>query len=159
MKTHVDFLDPVALTTGNLPLDSLLDNSVYYPASGYDVDLIRLFNKILTEKGVRSFVYCDYESTEEKVISKAGLHMRGYHVLAHRAVDVSELLGPVLILDTSFLSEDARRQSDVTVSSAIGSSSKEIVHLLKVTVRRGSLSCTSALKVSRHMNLYIIQEE
>ena len=94
MKTHVDFLDPVALTTGNLPLDSLLDNSVYYPASGYDGDLIRLFNKILTEKGVNSFVYCDYESTEEKVISKAGLHMRGYHVLAHRAVDVSELLGP-----------------------------------------------------------------
>ena len=94
MKTHVDFLDPVALTTGNLPWDSLLDNSVYYPASGYDGDLIRLFNKILTEKGVNSFVYCDYESTEEKVISKAGLHMRGYHVLAHRAVDVSELLGP-----------------------------------------------------------------
>ena len=94
MKTNVDFLDPVALTTGNLPLDSLLDNSVYYPASGYDGDLIRLFNKILTEKGVNSFVYCDYESTEEKVISKAGLHMRGYHVLAHRAVDVSELLGP-----------------------------------------------------------------
>ena len=94
MKTHVDFLDPVALTTGNLPLDSLLDNSVYYPASGYDGDLIRLFNKILTEKGVNSFVYCDYESTEEKVISKAGLHMRGYHLLAHRAVDVSELLGP-----------------------------------------------------------------
>ena len=94
MKTHVDFLDPVALTTGNLPLDSLLDNSVYYPASGYDGDLIRLFNKILTEKRVNSFVYCDYESTEEKVISKAGLHMRGYHVLAHRAVDVSELLGP-----------------------------------------------------------------
>ena len=93
MKTHVDFLDPVALTTGNLPLDSLLDNSVYYPASGYDGDLIRLFNKILTEKGVRSFVYCDYKSTEEKVISKARLHMRGYHVLAHRAVDVSELLG------------------------------------------------------------------
>ena len=94
MKTHVDFLDPVALTTGNLPLDSLLDNSVYYPASGYDGDLIRLFNKILTEKGVRSFVYCDYESTEEKVISNARSHMRGYHILAHRSVDISELLGP-----------------------------------------------------------------
>ena len=94
MKTHVDILDPISLTSGMLPLDSLLDNSVYYPASGYDGDLIRLFNKILTEKRVNSFVYCDYESTEEKVISKAGLHMRGYHVLAHRAVDVSELLGP-----------------------------------------------------------------
>ena len=63
MKTHVDFLDPISLTSGKLPLDSLLDNSVYYPASGYDVDLIRLFNKILTEKGVNSFVYCDYKST------------------------------------------------------------------------------------------------
>ena len=51
MKTHVDFLDPISLTSGKLPLDSLLDNSVYYPASGYDGDLIRLFNKILTEKG------------------------------------------------------------------------------------------------------------
>ena len=58
MMTHVNFLDPVVLTSENLPLDSLLHNSVYYPASGYDGDMIRLFNKILKDKGVRSFVYC-----------------------------------------------------------------------------------------------------
>ena len=29
MKTHVDFLDPISLTSGKLPLDSLLNNSVY----------------------------------------------------------------------------------------------------------------------------------
>ena len=42
MMTHVNFLDPVVLTSENLPLDSLLHNSVYYPASGYDGDMIRL---------------------------------------------------------------------------------------------------------------------
>jgi hypothetical protein len=56
------------------------------------------------------------------------------------------------------LSEDARRQSDVTVSSVIGSSSKEIVRLLKVTVLRDSLLCIYALKVSLHMNCCIVQE-
>ena len=94
MMTHVNFLDPVVLTSENLPLDSLLHNSVYCPASGYDGDMIRLFNKILKDKGVRSFVYCDYNSSEDKVVSLAKEHMRGYRVLAHRAVSPDEFSTP-----------------------------------------------------------------
>ena len=93
MNAHVDFLDPVVLITGNLPLDSLLENSAYYPACRYDGDLIRLFNKILRDKGIRSFIYCDYGANEDLVEREAKQNMRGYHVLAHRSVDISELTG------------------------------------------------------------------
>ena len=107
MMTHVNFLDPVVLTSENLPLDSLLHNSVYYPASGYDGDMIRLFNKILKDKGVRSFVYCDYNSSEDKVVSLAKEHMRGYRVLAHRAVSPDEFSTPNLP-SPNFLPMDRR---------------------------------------------------
>ena len=93
MNAHADFLDPVVLTSGNLPLDSLLENSAYYPACRYDGDLIRLFNKILKDKGIRSFIYCDYEANEDQVVRKAKQNMRGYNVLAHRSVGISEFAG------------------------------------------------------------------
>lgn len=88
----VNYLDPQCLESGQLPVEELLRDSVYYPACAFDGGIIRLFNTRLREEGVTSFVYCDFYADEEKLVEDVRKHMRGYHVLADRTVMESEFV-------------------------------------------------------------------
>lgn len=74
---------------GELPLDDLLHNSLYYPASCTDGGVIKDCNTLRKNLGVVSFVYCDYHVTQE-YLSK-NLNMRGYHVMANRDLSIEEI--------------------------------------------------------------------
>lgn len=74
-----------------LPLRLLLWNSVYYPASGLDGGVIKYCNTFGRGMGIRSFVYCDYNTKEDELCDNVANHFRGYTIFAHRSVSVGEL--------------------------------------------------------------------
>lgn len=74
-----------------LPLRLLLWNSVYYPASGLDGGVIKYCNTLGRDMGIRSFVYCDYNTNEAELCDNVANHFRGYTIFAHRSVSVWEL--------------------------------------------------------------------
>lgn len=74
-----------------LPLRLLLWNSVYYPASGLDGGVIKYCNTLGRDMGIRSFVYCDYNTNEVELCDNVADHFRGYTIFAHRSVGVGEL--------------------------------------------------------------------
>ena len=74
-----------------LPLRLLLKNSVYYPASGLDGGVIKYCNTTGRDMGIRSFVYCDYNTNEVELCDNVANHFRGYTIFAHRSVAAEEL--------------------------------------------------------------------
>ena len=74
-----------------LPLRLLLWNSVYYPASGLDGGVIKYCNTFGRSMGIRSFVYCDYNTNEAELCDNVANHFRGYTIFAHRNVSAGEL--------------------------------------------------------------------
>lgn len=74
-----------------LPLRLLLWNSVYYPASGLDGGIIKYCNTLGRDMGIRSFVYCDYNTNEAELCDNVADHFRGYTIFSHRSVSVWEL--------------------------------------------------------------------
>jgi len=74
-----------------LPLRLLLWNSVYYPASGLDGGVIKYCNTLGRDMGIRSFVYCDYNTKEDELCDNVANHFRGYAIFAHRSVCLVEL--------------------------------------------------------------------
>ena len=74
-----------------LPLRLLLWNSVYYPASGLDGGVIKYCNTFGRSMGIRSFVYCDYNTNEAELCDNVANHFRGYTIFTHRNVSVGEL--------------------------------------------------------------------
>lgn len=89
-------LDLLALTTddimmGELPLHDLLENSAYYPSCGFDGGVIKYCNENLRNEDICSFIYCDYAPEEKDVVSRASTEFKGYHVFAHRTVEMEEI--------------------------------------------------------------------
>lgn len=80
-------LSPASILEDPFPLQSLLQDSLYYPSSGFDGDpVMYLVGNIL------SFIYVDYGYTRdrlEKELKENGF--RGYNVLASRSVMKREL--------------------------------------------------------------------
>ena len=74
-----------------LPLRLLLWNSVYYPASGLDGGVIKYCNTLGRDMGIRSFVYCDYNTNEAELCDNVANHFRGYTIFSHRSVSIGEL--------------------------------------------------------------------
>lgn len=73
------------------PIEELLKDSVYYPACGTDGRPIKYCNTIWRHLDVNSFVYCDFDISEEKFL-KDMHNLHGYHVLAHRNISKEEYI-------------------------------------------------------------------
>lgn len=87
-----NYLDPQYLLDGELPLEDILKDSVYYPACRFDGGVIKIFNTLLKNDGVTSFIYCDHDVDEDALVENVRDHVRGYHLLAHRSVKESEFV-------------------------------------------------------------------
>lgn len=88
--------DLLALTqddimNNELPLQELLENSAYYPSCWFDGGVIKHCNKRLKDEEICSFIYCDYAPEENDVVNRASTGFRGYHVFAHRTVEMEEI--------------------------------------------------------------------
>ena len=68
-----------------VPIKELLENSLYYPACGFDGGVVKHFSK-----EVQSFIYCDY-ATGEKKLNDASNKFYGYRLLFERNVKEAEL--------------------------------------------------------------------
>ena len=81
-------VDPATIRDAEFPLDDILRDSLYYPASGFDGDPVRYL-----AGNVLSFVYVDYSLSRKKLdreLSSRGF--RGYEVIARRNVKTKELV-------------------------------------------------------------------
>lgn len=81
-------LNPESVASVRFPLQRLLDGSLYYPASAFDGDPIRLLGGV-----VQSFVYVDYcKSAEDLDREVRERGFKGYQVIARREVGEQELV-------------------------------------------------------------------
>lgn len=76
-----------SIENGPFPLDRILRGSLFYPASGFDVDPVRHLSG-----STRSFVYADYGGDRDDFMRALdGPEFRGYEILAIREIDEAEL--------------------------------------------------------------------
>ncbi len=85
----LDHLTADLIANGPVPLDDMLKDSLYYPASYDDGTPIKLCNTTWRGLGVNSYVYCDFLLSVEDFLAQAHT-MHGYHVLGHRILEQSE---------------------------------------------------------------------
>ena len=84
-------LTPDRIARGPVPMDDLLKDSLYYPASRTDGRPIRLCNTLWRSLGINSFVYCDFDVSEVEFIRDTRTVL-GYHVLGHRSLRREEYI-------------------------------------------------------------------
>jgi len=101
-------LTPELIRTAPVPLDDLLRDSVYYPASRTDGKPIALCNTVWRRLGVNSYVYCDFDLSVQEFLADTHT-MHGYHVLAHRHLDPSEYVPAGWTLEMAPERGDCRR--------------------------------------------------
>ena len=77
------------IAQGPVPMDELLKDSLYYPASRTDGRPIQLCNTVWRRLGIDSFVYCDFDLSLQEFLADTHT-MHGYHVLAHRHLAPSD---------------------------------------------------------------------
>ena len=98
LSMELSHLTPELIERGAVPMDELLKNSVYYPASRTDGRPIEYCNTIWRSLGVNSFVYCDFDVSESELMRDVsaspfgGRGMSGYRVLAHRRLRPQEYI-------------------------------------------------------------------
>ncbi|MCK9204528.1 MAG: hypothetical protein M0P58_08875 [Bacteroidales bacterium] len=74
------------IVNGPFPLTNLLNNSLYYPACGFDGNIIRRYSK-----KIQSFIFCDYATGEDAFMCH--LHdFPGYDVFGNRSLKQDELI-------------------------------------------------------------------
>ena len=78
-----------SIASGPVPMDDLLKDSLYYPASSTDGRPIQLCNTVWRRLGINSFVYCDYLVSEHGFLADTHT-MHGYHVIGWRHLAPSE---------------------------------------------------------------------
>jgi hypothetical protein len=69
-----------------LPIDDVLENSIYYPASACDYSVIEAFSGF-----GHSFIYVDPEIKKESLLKNVSKSFHGYSVIASREVKKEEL--------------------------------------------------------------------
>jgi len=79
------------ITRGPVPLDELLKDSLYYPASRTDGRPVKLCNTSWRRLGIDSFVYCDFDLSVGEFLADTRT-MHGYHVLAYRLLAPEEYI-------------------------------------------------------------------
>lgn len=68
-------------TDSEIPLDDILKDSLFYPASGLDAAPIKHLSK-----EIQSFVYADYSVTEEQFLGN--LNFKDYSIVLQRKLDI-----------------------------------------------------------------------
>lgn len=84
-------LTPGRIACAPVPMDDLLKDSLYYPACRTDGRPIRLCNTLWRNLGINSFVYCDFDVSEEEFLWDTRTVL-GYHVLGHRSLRKEEYI-------------------------------------------------------------------
>jgi hypothetical protein len=79
-------LSPVKIEFGPFPLREVLENSLFYPSSGFDGDPVRHFRNLF-----QSYVYVDYGQTESQLEHALQRGFTGYRLLAERSVSKLDL--------------------------------------------------------------------
>lgn len=79
------------IENGELPLQDILSNSLYYPACGFDGGVVKNCNTERRKLGIVSFICCDYATGEEEFKRNQDTFL-GYHILGSRAVQPHELI-------------------------------------------------------------------
>ena len=87
-------LTPELIKNGPIPMDNLLKDSVYYPASRLDGRPIEFCNTIWRQLGVNSFVYADFDVSERELMDDVlgPRSLCGYRVLGHRRLRPEEYI-------------------------------------------------------------------
>ena len=88
---RLEHLNPERIACGPVPMDDLLKDSLYYPACRTDGRPIKLCNTLWRRLGVNSFVYCDFDVSEEVFLHDTRT-LLGYHVLGHRRLRAEEYI-------------------------------------------------------------------
>lgn len=97
IKFRIDFPNVLEELTieemqgSGLPLDKILKNSLYYPASGFHGFVIKYCNTKGAYWNIENFVYCDYGVDEEQLQDKWD-NFRGYTRIFERDVTRQELI-------------------------------------------------------------------
>ncbi len=78
---------------GEFPLIEILRESLFYPACGFDGNIIRLCNTQVTDFSINSFIFCDYH-TDESELQEVLNNFKGYEVFATRHISPNELYPP-----------------------------------------------------------------
>lgn len=84
-------LTPEQIRKDTVPLDEILHDSVYYPASRTDGRPIALCNTVWRRLGIDSFVYCDFDLSVQGFLADTRT-MHGYHLLAYRYLAPEEYI-------------------------------------------------------------------
>jgi len=82
----IENLTTETILNKQLPINELLDNSFYYPSSGFDVGIIKYYGK-----EIQSYFYCDYATGEEALMRHLN-DFHGYKILGHRSIRQEELV-------------------------------------------------------------------
>ena len=85
-----DSITEQEIENGVFPLQEILDNSFYYPSSGFDGGIIKDCNTKRRSLKIVSFIFCDY-ATGELAFNDAQNTFLGYKILGSRNVEKSEL--------------------------------------------------------------------
>lgn len=87
-------LTPELIENGPIPMDDLLKDSVYYPASRLDGRPVEFCNTIWRSLGINSFVYADFDVSEKELMGDVlgPRSLCGYRVLAHRRLRPEEYI-------------------------------------------------------------------
>jgi hypothetical protein len=75
-----------AIQNQRLPINELLDNSLYYPSSGFDGGIVKNYSK-----KIQSFIYCDYATGKDALLNQLN-NFRGYRILGNRPLKKDELV-------------------------------------------------------------------
>lgn len=80
------WIDNLTTAPEKLPLQDMLNNSLFYPASWFDGGVVKQY-----AKEIQSFIYCDYGATEEEFLNRKDT-FKGYKPLFDRSVSKAELI-------------------------------------------------------------------
>jgi len=85
----IDWLSSISkqsIEEDKIPLEEILQDSLYYPSSGLDGDPVRHFSNLFN-----SYVYVDYGVTKKDLIAELDRGFNGYYLFASRDVTREDL--------------------------------------------------------------------
>ncbi len=83
-----------------IPMDALLENSLFYPGAWSDGRVIKQCNTAAWKKfGINCFIYSDYLMSEARFVSQEMDTVCGYKVIGHRSLSEHEYLNPEFKLE------------------------------------------------------------
>lgn len=82
-----------------IPMDALLENSLFYPGAWSDGRVIKQCNTAWRHLCINCFVYSDYLMSEARFVNREMDTVCGYKVIGHRSLSENEYLNPEFRLE------------------------------------------------------------